>query len=97
MSKTKFNPFKNLVLDEYEQEIEDFLEKSDIKITKPSSKDLNDWKKAASHTLDLLKKDTNMNIRVSHATKSALQAKAAKLGLKYQTLAGSILHQYANN
>ncbi|MBP9703094.1 hypothetical protein KBD69_05500 [Candidatus Woesebacteria bacterium] len=97
MTKPKNNPFTNLVLDKYEQEIEDNLENLDFRSIKPSPKDLKIWQKAASNTLKLLKKDTNMNIRVSHATKSALQAKAAKLGLKYQTLAGSILHQYANN
>lgn len=44
----------------------------------------------------LMKKDENINIRVSYSTKQALRDKAAKLGLRYQTLAGSILHQYAH-
>ncbi|KKU13732.1 MAG: hypothetical protein UX21_C0038G0008 [Microgenomates group bacterium GW2011_GWC2_45_8] len=53
-------------------------------------------KKAAENTLKLMKKDENINIRVSYSTKQALRDKAAKLGLRYQTLAGSILHQYVN-
>ncbi len=93
--KNKFNPFKNLVLDEYEQEIEDSL--PDNPIIKPiPKKELAMLKKAAENTLKLMKKDENINIRVSYTTKQALRNKAAKLGLHYQTLAGSILHQYAN-
>ena len=95
MTKVKFDPFKNLVLDEYEQEIEDSL--PDNPIIKPiPKKELAMLKKAAENTLKLMKKDENINIRVSYNTKQALREKAAKLGLKYQTLAGSILHQYAN-
>lgn len=94
--KKKFDPFKNLVLDEYEQEIEDSLpENPDL--TPIPKKELAMLKKAAENTLKLMKKDENINIRVSYSTKQALRDKAAKLGLKYQTLAGSILHQYANS
>jgi predicted DNA binding CopG/RHH family protein len=53
-------------------------------------------KKAAENTLKLMKKDENINIRVSYGTKQALRDKAAKLGLKYQTMLGSLHHQYAN-
>lgn len=97
MNKTKFDPFKNLVLDEYEQEIEDYLNTHDVKLVKPGEKDLKFWQKAATNTLKLMKKEENINIRVSRATKDALKEKAAKLGLKYQTLVGSILHQYAHS
>jgi predicted DNA binding CopG/RHH family protein len=44
---------------------------------------------------DLIK-DANMNIRVSKITIAKLKKKAAKMGLGYQTMVGSILHQYAN-
>ncbi len=94
--KKKFDPFKNLVLDEYEQEIERSLP-DDPSLKPVSKKELAVLKKAAENTLRLMKKDENINIRVSYSTKQALRDKAAKLGLKYQTLAGSILHQYANS
>jgi predicted DNA binding CopG/RHH family protein len=96
MTKTKFDPFKDLVLDEYEQEIEDAINSGEFKPTPISKTEMAQFKKAAENTLKLMKKDTNMNIRVSHNTKIALQKKAAKLGLRYQTLVGSILHQYAH-
>lgn len=93
--KNKFDPFKNLVLDEYEQEIEDSL--PDNPIIKPiPKKELAMLKKAAENTLKLMKKDENINIRVSYGTKQALRDKATKLGLKYQTMVGSLLHQFAN-
>ena len=96
MKKAKFDPFKNLVLDKYEQEIEDAIEAGDFVPVPNQAKEMAMLKKAAENTLKLMKKDENINIRVSYQTKQALRDKAAKLGLRYQTLAGSILHQYAN-
>lgn len=95
MTKAKFDPFKNLVLDEYEQGIEDAIEAGEFKPIPVPKKELAMLKQAAKNTLKLMKKDENINIRVSYNTKQALRDKAAKLGLKYQTLAGSILHRYA--
>lgn len=97
MKKTKFDPFKNLVLDKYEQEIEDAIESGELQPIPIPKKELASLKKAAENTLKLMKKDENINIRVSYSTKQALRDKAAKLGLRYQTLAGSILHQYVNS
>lgn len=97
MTNTKFNPYKNLILDSYEQKIEDALEAGKLKPVRIPQKELTMLKRAAENTLKLMKKDENINIRVSYNTKQALRDKAAKLGLKYQTLAGSILHQYANS
>lgn len=96
MTKTKFDPFKNLVLDEYEQEIEDAIESGELKPIPVPKKELAMLKKAAENTLKLIRKDEHINIRVSYGTKQALRDKAAKLGLKYQTMVGSVLHQFAN-
>ncbi len=95
--KTKFDPFKNLVLDEYEQEIEDNIDKLDL--TPPSPTRLKFLQKVAENTLAELKldkKNKNINLRVSEKTYNNLKAKATRLGLPYQTLASSILHQYSN-
>lgn len=97
MKKLKFDPFKNLVLDKYEQEIEDEIEAGNFVPVPNQKKELAMLKKAAENTLKLMKKDEKINIRVSYGTKQALRDKAAKMGLKYQTLVGSILHQYANS
>jgi len=95
MKKTKtFDPFKDLKLDEYEQEIEDAMNADKIKAL-PNSKQL--IKKYTEMAKEDLIKDSNMNIRVSKITIAKLKQKAAKLGLGYQTMVGSILHQYANS
>ena len=96
MTKKTFDPFKNLVLDEYEQEIENYLNRDDVVLKKPSAKRLLELQKAADLTLARIKKSKNVNLRLSEDTVSNLKIKAAQLGLRYQTLAGSILHRYAS-
>ncbi len=41
-----------------------------------------------------LKRDKRMNVRMSSMDMIELQTKAAKLGMPYQTLVASVLHQY---
>lgn len=91
-NKQKFDPFNNLILDEYEQEIEDAINSGKIKY-KPASETLK--KKLAEAAKFTLAKKKNINLRININTYLGLKKKAAKLGLPYQTLAGSILHQYA--
>ena len=43
-----------------------------------------------------LAKRKNINIRVSERDLHRLKVKAAELGLPYQTLISSVLHQYTN-
>ena len=43
-----------------------------------------------------LAKRKNINIRVSERDLHRLKVKAAELGLPYQTLVSSVLHQYTN-
>lgn len=93
MTQTRFDPFKNLILDSYEQEIEDAINSGSIKPL-PNSKQL--IKKYSDMAKADLIKDANMNIRVSKITIAKLKKKAAKMGLGYQTMVGSLLHQYAN-
>lgn len=94
ITTNKFDPFKNLILDSYEQEIEDYINTHDLPLKKPSEKFLQKYSDMAKE--DLIK-DSHMNIRVSKITIAKLKKKAAKLGLGYQTMVGSILHQYANS
>jgi predicted DNA binding CopG/RHH family protein len=93
MTKKVFDPFKNLVLDEYEQEIENYLNRDDVVLKKPSAKRLLELQKAAKQTLARIKKTKNINLRLSEDTVSNLKIRAAQLGLRYQTLAGSNLHR----
>lgn len=96
MTTKNFDPFKKLVLDEYEQEIESYLNRTDVVLKKPSAKRLLELQKAAELTLARIKKTKNINLRLSEDTVSNLKIRAAQLGLRYQTLAGSVLHRYAS-
>lgn len=42
-------------------------------------------------------KNKNINIRLSEEDINKLKAKSLKVGIPYQTIAASILHQYAND
>ena len=76
-------------LDEEETEILDAYESGALKFTGVSKKFVN----AAKATL---KKNKNINIRITENDLSSIKMKAAREGLPYQTLIGSLLHKYAS-
>ena len=80
---------KKIVLDEFEQEI---LEAYEDGMLKPS-KARTDYQTIAHNTM---KKNRKINIRISENDLSALQRRAARDGIPYQTLIGSVLHKYAS-
>lgn len=90
------NPFKNLQLDAYEQEIEDALGRGEFVPVPNQAKRKKELQASARYTLALLKKNKNINIRLPEMTLNKLKFKANHEGLPYQTLIGSILHKYVN-
>ena len=80
---------KKIILDAYEKEI---LEAYENGMLKPSESQT-DFQKIAR---DTMKKNRKINIRISENDLSALKRKAAREGLPYQTLIGSVLHKYAS-
>ncbi|MEE8416622.1 MAG: hypothetical protein V3S05_10140, partial [Desulfobacterales bacterium] len=80
---------KKIILDEYEKEILEAYENGRLK----SSKAQADYQTIAMNTL---KKNRKINIRISENDLTALQRKAAREGIPYQTLIGSVLHKYAS-
>ncbi len=88
---SKQNPFKNLILDREEQEINEAVETGKVKPVLLSAREKRRLQKIAEHTLN---KTRNINIRLSERTLLKLKAKAAVEGIPYQTLAGSIIHKY---
>ena len=76
-------------LEEYEKEILDDLENGKSRISEPAL----DYREIARNTL---KKNKQINIRISENDLSALQRRAAREGIPYQTLIGSILHKYVS-
>ena len=70
---------KKIVLDEYEKEILEAYENGMLRPSKSQA----DYQKIARNTL---KKNRKINIRISENDLSALQRKAAREGIPYQTL-----------
>ena len=89
MSTRKESP--DLKLDREEEELLLAFEKGDLKYELATKAGRAEAAGAARTTL---KGDKRMNIRVSSMDMLELQTKAAKLGMPYQTLVSSVLHQY---
>ena len=85
MKKTQ----KKIILDEYEKEILDAYENGKLKPSKSRS----DYQSIAR---DTMRKNRNINIRISDNDLSALKRRAAREGIPYQTLVGSVLHKFAS-
>lgn len=84
----------NYQLDSEEKEILKALEGGKLKPIKNEKREVERYRKIAKYTLFKLKKDKNINIRMSIDVLSDLKQKALEEGLPYQTLIGSILHKY---
>ena len=82
----KQNPIR---LDEYESEILEAYESGKLKPLKPQD----DYQAVARNTL---KKNRKINIRISENDLAALRRRAAREGIPYQTLVGSVLHKFAS-
>ncbi len=80
---------KKIILDEYEKEILEAYENGKLKPSKSRS----DYQSIAR---DTMRKNRKINIRISDNDLSALQRRAAREGIPYQTLIGSVLHKFAS-
>jgi len=78
-----------VILDNYEHEILEAYENGKLK----PSKSKTDYQAIAKNTM---KKNRKINIRISDNDLSALQRRAAREGIPYQTLIGSVLHKFAS-
>ena len=80
---------KRIILDGYEKEILEAYEDGKLK----PSESQTDYQTIARNTM---KKSRKINIRISDNDLSALQRRAAREGIPYQTLVGSVLHKFAS-
>ena len=80
---------KKIVFNEYENEILEAYESGNLKISKSQT----DYKIISRNTM---KKNRKINIRIGDNDLSALQRRAAREGMPYQTLIGSVLHKFAS-
>jgi predicted DNA binding CopG/RHH family protein len=84
---------KSYKLDIQEQELLDSLENEEWESVPNLEDEIKLHQEIAKNTL---RKDKRINIRLSANDLEALKTQAVELGLPYQTLVSSILHQYAS-
>ena len=92
MKEKKIDPFKNLVLDKYEQELEDAFGRGEFVSVGNIQERRKELAQAARNTNTERKR---INIRMRKQDLEEIKQKARKHGLPYQTLISTILHQYA--
>jgi predicted DNA binding CopG/RHH family protein len=80
-------------LDREEREILEAFEKGQLKRSKNVAEQINQHKTIAEATF---KKDARINIRLSSRDLRAIQSRALKEGIPYQTLVSSVLHKYVD-
>lgn len=78
-----------IILDDYEHDILEAYENGKLKPSKSNT----DYQAIAKNTM---RKNRKINIRISENDLSALKRRAAREGIPYQTLIGSVLHKFAN-
>lgn len=86
-------PNRFTYFDEEEKEMVEAFDSGKLKPLPNLAKFKREFKIIAQNTL---KKNKNINIRLSERTLYRLKIKAVEEGLPYQTLASSILHKYVN-
>jgi predicted DNA binding CopG/RHH family protein len=80
-------------LDPEEKEILEAFENGQLKRARGASEKITEHQKLAEATF---KKDARINIRLSSRDLRALQARALKEGIPYQTLVSSVLHKFVD-
>jgi predicted DNA binding CopG/RHH family protein len=78
-------------LDKEEQELLESIESGEWQSVDNLEDEIKKHKEIAKNTL---KKDKRINIRLSSNDLQMLKTTAAELGMPYQTLVSSVLHQY---
>jgi predicted DNA binding CopG/RHH family protein len=82
----------DVVLDEEEREINEAINKGELKSVVNLAEEVAFAKAAATN---YLRKNERVNIRISGHDLARLKQKAAYKGLPYQTFIASVLHEYA--
>lgn len=92
-NKETFDPFKNLVLDEYEQELENALEKGQWKSAGNFQKRKKEVEQVARYTLNL-RRSKPITFRIPQGDLIRLKERAEKRSIPYQTLLVALIRDY---
>lgn len=97
MKKIKqFDPFKNLVLDDEEQAIENALERGEY-VSLPNLEETKAMLKDAAIRYQELNSSKPVTLRINQLDLIKLKAKAKEKKIPYQTLISALIHQYAED
>lgn len=91
--KKQFDPFKNLVLDEYEKEIETSIARDEWKPVENIREIRKMWKEAARRHKEL-NKSKKVTFRIKQGDLIKLRAKAKRTSIPYQTLLGVLIRNF---
>ncbi len=80
-------------LDDYEKELLQLEKEGVLDSQSPNAREKRKLQDAARKTLN---KDKRINIRISARDLDALQRRANRIGMPYQTLISSVLHRYVS-
>lgn len=90
----KRNPFKGLKLDAEERELLRSLDNGEWKPVDNHEAERKRYAAYAHHTLEKIRKNRRVNIRLTQLDVDLMQRKAHEEGIPYQTLMASVLHKY---
>jgi len=91
----KIDPFKNLVLDKYEREIEEALEREEyVPVENPD--EINKMLDEAAKNYPELDDSKSITLRVKKKNLIKIKAKAARSKIPYQTLINLLINNYTD-
>ncbi|PIU36587.1 antitoxin [Candidatus Roizmanbacteria bacterium CG_4_8_14_3_um_filter_34_9] len=82
-------------LDDYERDLIKAIENDEFVEVPIKEEEMKRYREAAKYTLEKMKKDKRITIRVENEDLNLIQDKAIKSGIPYQTLIASILRKFA--
>lgn len=94
-NKKDIDPFKNLVLDEYEQEIEDSLAKGEWKQVENFAETKKMIEEAARRHIEL-RKSKRVTFRINQGDLIKLKARAERKNIPYQTLLSALIRDFVD-
>lgn len=90
LPKSAFEP-----MDKYEEELMKAIENDEFVEVPNQKEEIKKLQAAAKYTLEKIKKDKRITVRVDKKDLEKIQSRAIEKGIPYQTIIASLLHQYA--
>lgn len=93
VTKTQIDPFQDLVLDDYEKELEESMDRGEWKSGKDQTATKKMFEEAAKQYV-LLQKSKKITLRLNQGDLIRLKARAKRKNIPYQTLLSALVRDY---